>query len=240
MRKNIEKKTNYKINTVKNQKKVSDSTLDNLIIIAKEFANHFGKTCEVCIHDMYSKQLEHTIVYIENGHVTNRKIGDSPSDAFLHNKKLIDEGISPENRIAYTQRTKDGKYLKSSTIFLKDNKNRYRYMLCINQDMSSIISAKVTIDSMLDTNDKSDEVTIQDNVTSLLDSLINKSIELIGKTPINMTKDEKKQAIKFLNESGAFLITGSGDIIANCFNISKFTLYSYLNIEKNNKGEKNE
>ena len=236
-KKNIKKE----ISNNKNSKKQStskDLTLENLIIIAKNFAAHFGKTCEICIHDMYSKELEHTILYIENGHVTNRNVGDSPSDVFLHNKKLMDEGLSPENKISYTQRTKDGKYLKSSTIFLKDQKGKYRYMLCINQDMSSIISAKVTIDSMLATNVKPDEVTIQDNVTSLLDSLINKCIEQIGKSPANMTKDEKKKAIKFLNDAGAFLITGSGDTIANFLNISKFTLYSYLNIEKNNKGEK--
>ena len=238
----MEKKSIKKeISNNKNSKKQSatnDFTLENLIAIAKNFASHFGKTCEICIHDMYSKELEHTILYIENGHVTSRKVGDSPSDIFLHNKKLIDEGLEPENKISYTQRTKDGKYLKSSTIFLKDQKGKYRYMMCINQDMSSIISAKVTIDSMLATNVKPEEVTIQDNVTNLLDSLINKCIEIIGKSPSNMTKDEKKRAIKFLNDAGAFLITGSGDTIANCLNISKFTLYSYLNIEKNNKGEK--
>ena len=238
----MKKKTIKKdYSTIKNSKKQStmqDFTLENLIVIAKDFAAHFGKNCEICIHDMYSKELEHTILYIENGHVTNRKVGDSPSDIFLHNKKLMDEGIAPENKISYTQRTKDGKYLKSSTIFLKDQKGKYRYMLCINQDMSSIISAKVTIDSMLDTNVKPNDVTIQDNVVNLLDSLINKCIEMIGKSPSNMTKDDKKKAIKYLNDAGAFLITGSGDTIANWLNISKFTLYSYMNIEKNKKGEK--
>ena len=43
-----------------------------------------------------------------------------------------------------------------------------------------------------------------------------------------MTKDDKIQAIQFLNRSGAFLITKSGDKISKYFGISKYTLYSYI------------
>ena len=42
-----------------------------------------------------------------------------------------------------------------------------------------------------------------------------------------MTTEEKKSAIKYLNEAGAFLITKSGDRVSEFFQISKFTLYSY-------------
>ena len=42
-----------------------------------------------------------------------------------------------------------------------------------------------------------------------------------------MNKEDKVIAIQFLNDSGAFLITKSGDKVANYFGISKYTLYSY-------------
>lgn len=215
--------------------KINNIILHNLITIANEFATHFGKNCEICIHDLQSKDLNHTIVHIENGHVTNRHIGDAPSNAFLKNKNLIEQGKEPKNITCYTTRSNDGKFLKSSTIFLKDNYGKYKYMLCINQDVSDFLNVKSTIDSILSPPyDKfENEITIPANVSDLLESLINKAIGIIGKAPLNMTKDEKKKAIKFLNDSGAFLITGSGDIVSNCFNISKFTLYSYINIEKN-------
>ena len=51
-----------------------------------------------------------------------------------------------------------------------------------------------------------------------------------------MTKDEKISAIQFLNDSGAFLVTKSGDKVSSYFGISKFTLYSYLDtIRKEDK-----
>ena len=47
-----------------------------------------------------------------------------------------------------------------------------------------------------------------------------------------MTKEEKTAAIQFLNDSGAFLITKSGDKVSKYFGISKYTLYSYIDVNK--------
>ena len=47
-----------------------------------------------------------------------------------------------------------------------------------------------------------------------------------------MNKEEKIQAIQFLRDAGAFLITKSGDKVSNFYGISKFTLYSYIDQSK--------
>ncbi len=47
-----------------------------------------------------------------------------------------------------------------------------------------------------------------------------------------MSKDDKVQAIQYLNDAGAFLITKSGDKVSSYFGISKFTLYSYMDANK--------
>lgn len=49
--------------------------------IAADLASQFGPDCEVVIHDLKTSEPEHSIVYIVNGHVTNRDIGDGPSNA---------------------------------------------------------------------------------------------------------------------------------------------------------------
>ena len=69
---------------------------------------------------------------------------------------------------------------------------------------------------------------IPQNVNQLLEELIDQSVSLVGKPVALMSKEDKIQAIRFLNQSGAFLITKSGDKIAKFFNISKYTLYSYM------------
>ena len=68
-----------------------------------------------------------------------------------------------------------------------------------------------------------------------LDDLIEQSDKLIGKPPAMMTKEDKVRAIRFLNDHGALLITKSGDKIANHFGISKYTLYSYLDVKTGGK-----
>ena len=70
------------------------------------------------------------------------------------------------------------------------------------------------------------------NVNDVLDDLIQQSVAMIGMPVALMNKDDKIRAIQFLNESGAFLITKSGDKVAKYFGISKYTLYSYIDANK--------
>ena len=58
-------------------------TLDFLKQLAHGLAIQFGSSCEIAIHDLKTKDLERSIVYIENGHVSNRQTGDGPSGIVL-------------------------------------------------------------------------------------------------------------------------------------------------------------
>ena len=56
-----------------------------------------------------------------------------------------------------------------------------------------------------------------------------------------MNREEKIQFLKYLNDKGAFLITKSGERIQSFLGISKYTMYSYLDMIKNEaSAEKNE
>ena len=75
-------------------------------------------------------------------------------------------------------------------------------------------------------------------MADLLDDLIRQADELVGKPPALMTKDDKVRAIQFLNNAGAFLVTKSGDKVAKYFGISKYTLYSYIDANKQQEEKK--
>ena len=91
-------------------------------------------------------------------------------------------------------------------------------------------SIKALIDTEPQSDAKKQPDQIVTNVTDLLDSLIEQSVTMIGKPAALMNKEEKVAAIQFLNDAGAFLITKSGDKISKYFGISKFTLYSYIDV----------
>lgn len=215
--------------------KRDDLTLESLIMIAHGIARHFGGDCEVCIHDLQANDLEHTICYIINGHVSGRKLGDGASKIVLETLEALKKGENVSDHLGYRTHTSDGRILKSSTIFLKDETGKYRFILGINHDMTDFINAQSALSNIVENIETTDEDIygqIPLSVNDLLDNLIEQSVKLVGKTPALMTKDEKVKAIRFLQNAGAFLITRSGDKISQFFGISKFTLYSYIDQAK--------
>ena len=213
---------------------VEDSSLEMLVSTAHGIARQFGKDCEVCIHDLSVKDVEHTIIFIINGHVSGRKIGDGASKVVLETLEALEKGDIIVDHLGYRTTTQNGRILKSSTVFLKDNNGKYRWILGINYDVTALMNVDAALQSIttVESQDGNGDRQIPLNVNDLLDNLINQSVKRIGKPPALMNKEEKIQAIQFLRDAGAFLITKSGDKVSNFYGISKFTLYSYIDQSK--------
>lgn len=213
---------------------VEDSSLEMLVSTAHGIARQFGKDCEVCIHDLSVKDVEHTIIFIVNGHVTGRKVGDGASKVVLETLEALEKGDIIVDHLGYRTTTQDGRILKSSTVFLKDSTGKYRWVLGINYDVTALMNVDAALQSIttVESHDSNGDGQIPLNVNDLLDNLINQSVKRIGKPPALMNKEEKIQAIQFLRDAGAFLITKSGDKVSNFYGISKFTLYSYIDQSK--------
>ena len=195
--------------------------------VAKGLAGQFGRNCEVVIHDLRGDNHEHTIVAIENGHVTGRSIGDGPSHIVL--ESLRENPRMIEDRISYFTKTSDGRVLKSTTLFIRDDDEKVIGLLGINYDISMLVAIDDAIRAFTGQDSPGKDVeSISGNVSDLLDELLDHSVRLIGKPTALMSKDEKMRAIRFLDERGAFLVTKSGPKICQFFGISTYTLYSYL------------
>ena len=215
----------------------SNIILETLISVAHGIARQFGNNCEVCVHELKEDDLEHTILFIINGSVTGRKAGEGASNVVLKTIEKLKKGEPIVDHLSYLTKASNGKILKSSTVFIKDMEGKYRYILSINFDISSFIPFKSDLDLLIKTEDKSKLEEIPNSAQELMEKLILKSEELIGKPASIMSKDEKIKAIKFLNDSGVFLITKSGDKVSNHFGISKFTLYNYIDSKKEEVNE---
>lgn len=216
-------------NRGRGQTMLSDDKITFLTQIAKALAGQFGTNCEIVIHKISGETVENSIVSIENGHVSSRKIGDGPSQVVLEAIKKNPAELA--DHVNYLTRTHDGKILKSSTIYFKNEEGTLDCIFAINYDITSLIAAETTISSFISVQD-SQEVTepgyIPQNINELLADLIDESVKLVGKPVALMTKEDKIRCIQFLNDKGAFLVTKSGDKIATFFNISKYTLYNYI------------
>ena len=223
--------------------------LDLMKRLALAITEQFGDNSEVVVHDLKGGDAEHTIVAIENGHVSQRQLGDGPSRIVLETLQHKDAG-APGDMRGYLTKTRDGRILKSSTVFLKDQAGEVEGVFSINYDITELLMAERAIDSILNHKTAGQEQPdrIPQNVNDLLDDLIEQSDRLIGKPPLDelgqqsvalvgkpvamMNKDYKIPAIQFLINAGAFLVTKSGDKVSKYFGISKYTLYSYIDAKK--------
>ena len=207
-------------------------TLDFLKQLAHGLAIQFGSSCEIAIHDLKTKDLERSIVYIENGHVSNRQTGDGPSGIVL--ETLQSDPSTIHDKLSYLTKTEDGRILKSSTFYIRDDDGSISYIFSLNYDITAFTAASTAIQSLVATKDNLPDLTgdsprqITHNVNELLDLLIEQAVAKVGKPVAMMNKDDKVAVVQYLDHAGAFLITKSGDKVSSYLGISKFTLYSYM------------
>lgn len=207
-------------------------TLDFLKQLAHGLAIQFGSSCEIAIHDLKTKDLEKSIVYIENGHISNRQTGDGPSGIVL--ETLQSDPSTIHDKLSYLTKTEDGRILKSSTFYIRDDDGSISYISSLNYDITAFTAASTAIQSLIATKDKLPDLTgdsprqITHNVNELLDLLIEQAVAKVGKPVAMMNKDDKVAVVQYLDHAGAFLITKSGDKVSSYLGISKFTLYSYM------------
>ena len=208
----------------------------------EQFANliehQFGRHCEVVLHDL-SKPYDHTIIDIRNGHLTGRTIGDCGSNLGL---EIIRGTVQDGDRFNYITHTRDGKILRSSSIYLRDSTGNM-YALCVNLDITEFVRFESHLHetNRYDLGEPGNEEVFAKNVGELLEHFIARGQELVGREASAMNKEEKLQFLEFLDKKGAFLISKSGRRICEVLGISKFTLYNYLetirNTENNAPGD---
>lgn len=198
--------------------------------VIKTLAEHFGESSEFVLHDL-TQGYESTIFAIENGNVTGRKVGDCGSNLGL---EVLRGTVTEDRKINYITKTKNGRTLRSSTLYLRDENGEINASLCINTDITDFLSMKDTVNSIINIDDENsvNELFVND-VSELLEFFMGECQKEIGKAAADMNREEKIRAIEYLDKKGVFLINKSGIKVCELFNISKFTLYNYLEMIRN-------
>ena len=109
--------------------------------IADNLVKTFGSNCEVAIHDL--SHLRHSLVYLA-GNVTNRQLGAPISDLVV--EALIKEGSKVKDRHGYKTILDDGRELKSSTCFIRNESGKVIAAFSINFDTTDYVNAIHALD----------------------------------------------------------------------------------------------
>lgn len=207
--------------------KVDGHLFNILKAVADGVQKTFGKNCEVVIHDL--SRPENSLIY-KAGEVTKRTIGAPVTNLVL--EALKRDGNNTPDLIGYKAFTRDGKNLKSSTIFIRNSNGEIISCLCINYDLTEFQLAQQYLAEFTQTYDLSgegrDEETFVQDIGEMVQIVLENVLNKLGKPVAAMGKEDKLRAVEMLEERGIFLVKGAVDIVAQALAVSKYTLYGYI------------
>lgn len=204
--------------------------LEDYIPIADMIVATFGSKCEVVIHDL--ENIHSSLIYI-NGSVTGRELGAPTTEVML--KELRRYGDDVKDMHGRTSQTSDGKFLKTSTSFIRNDEGKVIGFIGINFDITAFAMVNQIISEFSMTNDlEYIEGPMNESYAKNIEEVFEKIIEntlLEVNTPIEqLTREDKLFVIKILDGKGAFLIHGAVERIADILGVTKQTIYNYLEI----------
>jgi predicted transcriptional regulator YheO len=206
-----------------------DGKLQKLIPLIDFLAEVVGPNSEIVLHD--ARNLEKSLLAIRNGSLSGREAGSRMSEFA---RELLSEGKRTGKQFISNYLSKSyggGKFLKSSTFFIRDDDNEIIGMIGINTDLSALAEVHRVLGQMLEVNEieenlepSGERVSIRKTVLAVIDEVIG----MRGGDPARMTAEEKKSVVCELDEYGVFLLKGTVMEVASRLDVSEQTIYRYL------------
>ena len=188
-----------------------------------------GPHQEVILHDL--RRPDSSIIGI-CGSVTGRTIGSPITNYVLQTIKTF--GNSSPDRINYRTETQDGKVLRSSTIFIRDDQGTIIGCLCFNCDitpyieMSDRLQELTSFSTVVPMESNTVEEHFAMDVFDMMKDLVKKALDKRDISNLGMSKSDKMQIVQELEENGVFNIRGAVEHVATCLHVSVPTVYNYL------------
>ncbi len=171
-----------------------------------------GPGNEVLLHDL--SRLPDSIAAIA-GDLTGRTVGGPMTDLLLG---LVRRGTT-QDLINYRTNGPDGRPILSSTLFVRDAEGVAIGCLCVN----SVLPEAASPDA------PQQRESFPPDVDSLQRFLVDRAITKVGVQAAQMKKHHKAAVVRELDEAGFFLIRDSVDHVAGRLEVTRYTIYNYLN-----------
>ena len=180
-----------------------------------------GEHCEIVLHSL--EFLEHSAIYIVNGHNTDRKIGSPITDRALWSlHHMQTDSVSKP----YFTKAKGGVLMKSITIAIRNGKQHVIGLICININLDVPVSQFLS--SFIAPKETDSNVNFASSVEDLVAQTIESTIEEIQNNRNVANNNKNRQIVTTLFEKGIFDIKDAINQVADRLNISRHTVYLYI------------
>lgn len=200
-----------------------EAALDFLSNVAEGIAKMFGSSCETLVHDM--SVPNHPIVAIYNGHVTGREVG-SITDVYGNEGSNDNTDMVADNFVNHLVVRPSGQQLKSTTFHLSGE--GYHYALGINFDYTAIVEANRFFQDFSRVGTDL-QLAISQAGEAQVDDIFAECVDAIGKPVEEMSKKDRQHLVGLLRDKQIFSLQRSVPYVAEKLNVSRYTIYKYLN-----------
>lgn len=192
-----------------------------------------GPHLEVVLHDV--TRPEGSVVGIANGHITGRVVGSSVLDGphgdrgFAAATREVSRGGAVHSMVeGYETETADGRRLRSASAIFRDADGIPFATLCLNADMSAFQATHAWLQQMLTPFQQVAQAAQTPPASAQqMDTLMKEIID--DATALATTKREQKiQAVRQMQLRGLFIVKGGVQRAAAALQVSRFTIYNYI------------
>ena len=210
------------------EERVLHPYLQMALQMMRSLADMLGCRYELILHDL--SQLESSVVAVQ-GNITNRKPG-APATNFLI-QMLKQYGDEAPNSVNYKNVLPDGRILRSSTTFIRDEEGHIIGSLCINQDLTDFMVVSKLIKEFTAFAESEDEAhphqeVFAYDISEVMESMVQSELDTVRIPTAYMQKEDKRSIVQRLKNKGIFDIKGSVEYVAERLGVTNFTIYNYL------------
>ncbi|MBI0090369.1 PAS domain-containing protein [Bifidobacterium sp. W8113] len=210
-------------------------TVDNLqevFPLAEFIADSFGPMAEIVVHDI--TRPENSIVFIRNGQLSGRSLGDGITDQTLQLTIRADQD-GADFVSDYRGRRLNKHEFRVSSYLIRNQEQTVIGLLCISINITGLQQAAHVLQTLSSID--SDDVQISTETSrSHMSEEPAENIRRITRDEVRqfnipmdkLTKQDRLDIIRNIKDRGIFLIKGAVGIVAPELKISIPTLYRYL------------
>ena len=125
--------------------------VEQYIPLVEFLGQAMGPNAEIVLHDL--DVPDKSIIAIANGHISGRQVGGPVTDFALWFMKQGDASKVPM-MTGYRAVNAEGRICRSSSYFIRDEDRDMRGMLCINVDITDLVSIRDAASLLIDGTDR--------------------------------------------------------------------------------------
>ncbi|MGE4214208.1 MAG: transcriptional regulator [Anaerotignaceae bacterium] len=199
-----------------------------------------GPDYEIALHDLGKKQ---SIVAIANGHISGRTIGAPLTNVAM--QAIAERTYETQNYyLSHRGLSADGRLLRSSNFYIKDEHGKLVGLLCINfddsryQQLSELVFSLCHPDEYAEQNisigalqlsaENTEDETFYSSIASAADAALLSVMNSSSVPTDRLTQDEKMEIVGLLNSKGIFMLKGAVNEVADRLSCSPASIYRYL------------